>query len=257
MRAISKLLAAVVPCALASPALAGITVTSYRTLAQVNGYAPTSQTQFFEQQTLTNVSPANAQVSGDWMGPNAGGSTPTWHYVGSAQTTSTTAFDADSLTITAAGSFAYVVDTTADFVDPSSTSIYGPGAAANYRGFFETDTLATYGASVQLNQHSGISLGSFEAGFIFNHFNAGEVPVLFQLTGIIPPGHYQILVTSGVGAPNLPNGINHILRGGSFENTLFTVQVPEPNALGVVIATTGITLRRRKGCARAGYYKYK
>jgi hypothetical protein len=43
---------------------------------------------------------------------------------------STTASDGDSLTITAAGSFAYALDTTADFVDPSSSTIYGPGAAA-------------------------------------------------------------------------------------------------------------------------------
>ena len=202
--------------ALASPALAGITVTDYRTVALTNAFAPLSQNQYFAQETLVNVSPALAEVSGDWMGTNAGGTTITWHFVGSSRATSTTAVDADSYTVTAAGSFAYEINTTADFIDPRSSSIYAPGGAANYRGFFELDGPATYTVSVQLNQDSGVSLGSFETGFIFDHFNAGNIPVLFQMTGTIPAGRYQILATTGLGTPLFPNGVNHFDASGGF-----------------------------------------
>ena len=57
MRTIARGLAGLIVCALASPALAGITVTSYQTVALSNGFAPTSQTKYFAQETLTDVSP--------------------------------------------------------------------------------------------------------------------------------------------------------------------------------------------------------
>src|SRR5258708_4968956 len=99
-------------CAPTPPALAGISITHFHTTVEVNGYAPVSQTQYFDQQRLTNVSPVSAQVFDDWWGPNTGGSINTWHYVGSAQIRSTTTFDSNSLAVTGAGAFAYTVDTT-------------------------------------------------------------------------------------------------------------------------------------------------
>jgi len=97
MRTISKGLVALLVSELVSPALAGITVMEYRTVALTNAFARLSQTQYFEQETIVNVSPALAEVSGDWMGTNAGGSTNTWHWTGFARAASNTVFDADSL----------------------------------------------------------------------------------------------------------------------------------------------------------------
>jgi hypothetical protein len=238
-RRFGGVIVAVWACALlaqVAPVGAGLTVTSYRTVAQTNGFSPVGSGQYFAEQRLTNVSPAHAAVSGDWMGPNADGTPNTWHFVGASQATSTTAFDDNSLTVTAAGSFGYEINTTPEFIDPRSASVFSPGGAANYRGFFELDTTATYTASVRLNQYSGISLGNFDTGFIFNEFNFGTVPVLFQVSGTIPAGRYQILGTAGFGVPNLPNGINHDEAAGSFENMVFTVQVPEPTHLGTLFA---------------------
>src|SRR5438876_3559599 len=114
-------------------ARASITVTSYQTIALTNAYAPLDQSAYFDRKVLTNVSPAVADVSDDWTGTNIGGSTATWHWVGSAHTSSITTFSANSLTITGAGSFSYDLTTTAAFVEPTSvTTLYGPGSAANY-----------------------------------------------------------------------------------------------------------------------------
>src|SRR4051794_38611416 len=107
-------------CVVAGPAMAGLTVTSYQTVALTNAFAPLSQDQYFSQQTLANVSPAHAEVSGDWTGTNAGGSTPTWHWTGSAQITSSTAFDGSSLSVTGSGSFGHELTTTTEFIDPRS-----------------------------------------------------------------------------------------------------------------------------------------
>ncbi len=49
MRTISKGLVALLVSALASPALAGITVTEYRTVALTNAFAPLSQTQYLRR----------------------------------------------------------------------------------------------------------------------------------------------------------------------------------------------------------------
>src|SRR5262249_36889259 len=89
----------------ASPALGGPTLALSRTQAQTNAYAPSSQGPYFAEQVLENASPAHAQIFADWMGSNAGGATNTWHWVGTADATSQTDFDANSLTITGAQSF--------------------------------------------------------------------------------------------------------------------------------------------------------
>lgn len=238
---------------LTSPALAGITVTSYQTVAQANAYAPTSQSQYFERQALVNVSPALAHVSGDWMGTNVGGSVNTWHYVGAAQVATATTFDADQLTVTAGGSFAYDITTTLGFVDPSSASIFSPGAAANYEGFFTTDVPVTYAMTGQLNQRGRVQLNSVAGGvgIVFNQSNPTPTPVEVNLTGTIPAGQYRVLITAGLGAPSLPNGVNHYAASGSYENVFFTVRVPEPDAFAGALTMNVTILRRRKWCARA------
>jgi hypothetical protein len=240
------ILAALLVAILAPQASAGITVTSYQTVAETNGYAPSLQGPYFAQQTLENLSPALAEVSGDWTGPNADGTPDTWHFVGTSQASSTTAFDANSYTVTAAGSFVYELNTSADFVDPRP-SVFSPGGAANYRGFFAIDTAARYVLSIRLNQYSGVSLGSFESGFIFNQFNSSANPVMVQFTGTIAAAHYQILATTGTGPANLPNGINHESASGSFEDLTFVVQVPEPTAftVGVTIVLGLMRMRTR------------
>ncbi len=194
------------------------------------------------------MSPALAEVSGDWMGPNAGGSTNTWHFVGTSQSSSTTTLDADALTVTAAGSFAYELNTTADFVDPRSSSIFTPGGAATYNGFFNTDVPTTYAITGQLNRWGRVRLNSLDGAVIFDESNHTTIPMTVSASGTIPPGQYRVLIGAGVGAPNLPNGVNHYITSGRYENVVFTVQVPEPNALGVVIAIGGNALRRRRRC---------
>jgi hypothetical protein len=163
-----------------------------------------------------------------------------------SQATSTTAFDANSLTVTAAGSFAYDLTTTGDFVDPSSDSIYSPGGAADYECYFTLNAPSTYVVNVELDGHSKVFLGSFEAGFIFNQFNVGPAPLLVHLTGTIPVGHYEIGVESGLGVPNFSNGIHQYSANGGFSNFNFSVQVPEPTTLGFVIAVARTICNRKR-----------
>jgi hypothetical protein len=198
-----------------------------------------------EEDRLVNVSPAHVQVSGDWMGPNADGTPNTWHFVGESQAMSTTAFDGGSLAVTAAASFEYEINTTAEFVDPSSGSIFTPGGAANYDGFFELDSAATYTIVVQLNRRGRVRLSSFEGLVVFDRINISPTPMFVNLTGTIPPGHYEILATTSLGAPNFPNGVNHFEADGSFENMVFTVQIPEPTYLGILIAIVVGTVGQR------------
>src|SRR4051794_28559744 len=118
-------------------AFAAITVTSFTTTAETNAYAPFSKAQYFDQKTLTNVSPAVANVADDWTGTNVGGSTNTWHWIGGSHLESTTTFDATSLNVTAAGSFSYDMTTSSDFVDPiHSGGVFTPGGAADYECYF-------------------------------------------------------------------------------------------------------------------------
>ena len=245
MRTIAQLLAGVLLWVLCSPAMAGITVTSFETIAEANGYAPTSQNLYFAQQTLTNISPAHAEVSGDWTGPNSTGTTPTWHFVGSAQASTATTFDTNSLTVTADGSFAYEITTTPDFRDPSSSTIYPPGAAADYNGFFNTDVPATYAMTAELGQWGVVRLNTLSGIEIFDYVNFDPDPVLVNFSGSIKPSAYRVLITAGL-STQLPNGVNHFAASGRFENAVFMVQVPEPNIFGIAPAMILKTMCRRK-----------
>ncbi len=248
MRYHPRIWAGLLVWALASPALAGIMVTSYQTLALTNAFAPLSQTEYFAQHTLVNVSPALAEVSGDWMGTNSGGSTNTWHFVGQSSATSTTTFNADTLTVTASGSFAYEINTTAEFVDPRSSDIYSPSGAANYEALFNTDVPMTYMITAQLNQRGRVRLSSFNGEVVLDVVNPGPAPLLVDRAGTIPAGHYDFLASTSLIASNLPNGINHYARSGGFGKLIFTVQVPEPSALAALIGMLGMILRGPRRC---------
>jgi hypothetical protein len=99
---------------------------------------------------------------------------------------------------------------------------------------------------VQLGQHSGVFLGSLEAGFVFNQFT-GAVPSMVQFSGSIPPGHYNFGANTGLGAPNLFPGQNHITYSGSFSGLSFSVETPEPGCLALllVVAIGKLCERRR------------
>ena len=251
MLTVREILAGLIAWAGASPALGGLSVTSYYTLAQTNGYAPVSQAQYFAEQRLENVSPALAEVSGDWTGPNADGTPDTWHFVGTARATSTTTITADSYSVTGAASFAYTLDTTAAFIDPASTSIFGPSGNALYEGFFQTDVPLDYALAAQLNQRGRVRLVRFGGPEIFDERNSTVVPRLLSLAGTIPPGQYGFFGAAGLGLGNQFNGVNHQERSGSFENLFFTVRVPEPNALGIIVAlVVGMPSMRRPRTAR-------
>ena len=246
MRNALKWLAGVVVWAMASPALGGLVVTSYRTVAQTNGYAPVSQAQYFAEQRLENVSPAVAEVSGDWTGPNADGTPDTWHFRGTSRATSTTTVTADGYTVEASASFAFQLDTTAAFIDPASVSIFAPGATSNYNGFFDTDVPLVYSITAQLNQRGRVRLNQIGGPEIFDENNLNLVPRLLNLAGIIPSGRYQFLATTGFGVPNLPNGINHRAANGGLESLIFTVRVPEPRLLGFAAPVVAMIPRRQR-----------
>jgi hypothetical protein len=233
----------------AASARAGITVTSYQTIAGANGFAPSLQGPYLAQETLENISPALAQVSGDWTGPNADGTPDTWHFIGTSQASSTTTFDADSYTVTAAGSFAYQIDTAATFVDPRPT-VFTPGAGANYEGHFTVDLPAAYSITATLNRLGRVRLSS-ASGFVFNQINGTSIPQFVNLSGTIPAGEYLLLFGAGLGAPNFPNGVNHFEVNGGFENVTFAVQVPEPAAVSSVILIFAASTRTRNRCGCA------
>lgn len=231
----------------AAPALGGLVVTTYRSVAQTNGYAP-SFTQYYVEQRLEEVTPALAEVSGDWMGPNADGTPNTWHFVGTSRATSTTTITADSYTVEAAASFSYSLDTTADFVDPSSISIFSPAGAASYRGFFEIDVPAAYTITAQLNQHGRVRLNQIGGPEIFDESNSNPVPHNLSLAGTVPPGRYQFWAVAGLGLGNLFNGVHHIEHSGGFENVFFTVRIPEPEVLGIGAAVVAMMANRQWRC---------
>jgi hypothetical protein len=230
-------------------ARAGITVTSYSTLAETNGYALSLQGPYFAQQTLENVSPALAQISADWTGPNADGTPDTWHWVGASQANSITTFGANSYTVTAAGSVSCELNTTAEFVDPGP-SVFSPGGAANHEGFFTLDTPATYSITAQLNLRGRVRLSS-ASGFVFNQINGTSIPQFVNLSGTIPSGEYLLVFAAGVGPPNFPNGVNHFSAEGSYRDVMFTVQVPEPAAVSSVILIFAASTRTRNRCGCA------
>jgi len=215
-------------------------VTSYQTVAGTNAYAPLDQSAYFDRQNLTNVSLAVANVSDDWTGTNVGGTETTWHWIGSAQTSTTTAFNANRLTITGAGSFSYDLTTTAAFVEPTSvTTLYGPGSAANYECEFSIDQPASYTLNGQLMQYSLIQISSLSE-LIFRQRNFGVTPVDASSTGALAPGHYYVQVNASFGPPSgLTNGLHHESGGGGFDLISITVQVPEPGA--VILSLFGIS----------------
>jgi hypothetical protein len=234
---------------LCAPAFAGITVTSYQTTAETNGFAPSLQGPYLARQSLENITPALAQVSGDWTGPNEDGTPDTWHYVGTSQASSTTTFDASSYQVTAAGSFAYTLDTTAEFVDPQP-SVFAPGGVGNYNGFFTVGQSAVFSITATLNRLGRVRLNPIGGGpVVFDQTNVTDVPISIHFSGTITPGQYRVLLTAGLAAPNFPNGVNHFTAEGSYQDVVFTVQVPEPNALGVVISIIGARVRRRRPSA--------
>jgi hypothetical protein len=242
----------ILPWAISSPAFGRLVVTSYQTVVSTNGFAPTSQTQYIALQTLANITPAHAEVSGDWTGPNADGTPDTWHFVGTSRATSTTTITPDSYTAEAAAAFAYEINTTPDFVDPRSASVFTPGGAANYNGFFTTDVPLVYVITARLNQRGRVRLNQIGGPEIFDENNLTVIPRLLNLTGVLPPGQYQFLATTSLSAANLPNGVNHYARSGSFENLVFEVRVPEPSLFGLILAVVLGTLpaRRRKSRTR-------
>ena len=242
---LSHLLAAI----LSAPTQAGITVTSYETTALTNGFAPFSLDQYIAQQTLTNISPATAQVSGDWTGPNSDGTPDTWHFVGSSSVASTTTFDVNTFTATASGSFTYTIDTTTGFVDPRAAGgVFTPSGAVDYRAVFQTDVPLQYTITGQLNQWSSMRL-STPSGFIFDRFNTSTTPRFVKLNGTLGSGQYQLVFNASLAVPNFPNGVNHNAASGGYENVTFTVQVPEPLSAWTAIelvALQNVLYRRRR-----------
>ena len=162
----------------------------------------------------------------------------------------TTTFDETRLTVAADGSFAYQINTTADFIDPSSGSIFSPAGAADYEASFTLNTSATYAITAQLNLWGRVSL-SLPSGYIFNQFNSTAAPAFVNLSGLLPPGQYLLIINSSLGAPNLPSGVNHYTASGSFESVVFSVQVPEPAPMEVtatLIMGNLCSRRRRRAC---------
>jgi hypothetical protein len=212
------------------PALGQVAVSSYKTVAETNAYAPLSQDQYFQQQTLTNTSPAIADVAADWTGTNRNGTTTTWHFTGASHTETTTTVANDRIRIVGAGSFSYDLLTTADFVDPGGGSFYRPGGTADYECSFQTFASGRYTLSVQLGRWGHVHLGSVEYGTLFDQFNAGVTPVLVDSSAVLPDGHYFFQVNSGLAAPNLPPGVNHYPASGSFTGLDLLIQAPEPEA---------------------------
>jgi hypothetical protein len=236
----------VLVCGLASLARAGVSVSSYDSQAQANAYAPLDKSAYFATDDHPNVSPAAANVSGNWSGTNIGGSTNTWHMVTSANISTTTASTPSSLTITGGGGFSYDITTVTGFVDPTSvTTLYSPGAAGDYQCYFNTDTPTNYVVSAQLSGYSLIQFFSVTNGTLFlNRIDSGGSPILLNASGTIPAGQYGIRANASLGGPNLPVGINHFAASGSFNNFAFSVQTPEPTTSGVLILLAVIAARQ-------------
>src|SRR5262249_50770986 len=153
----------------------------------------------FQQQILSNVSPAVADAAGDWMGTNFGGTVPTWHWIGSAHASTTTSFSANRLDIAGEGSFSWDITTTPDFFDPGlGVSLYEPGSAANELCHFLLEAPASYSVSVQLNHWSSVSLRSTAGGQILSRVNTGSQPILLTSNGMLPTGDYQIVISTGL-----------------------------------------------------------
>ena len=241
----------VLVCAVAQVVRAGITVSSFDTYAQANAYAPLNKSSYFTTDDNQNVSPATCDVSEDWTGTNVGGTDTTWHMLATAHAASTTTVTPNAFSMTGAGSFSYDITTTATFSEPlQHASLYIPGAVSSVGSVFVIDTPSNYTLSVRLNRLGGVYFASFaEGGVILNQSNFSSIPKIVSISGTIAPGQYQIGVTAKDGGPTgLPDGVNHIIRDGSFGDFAFSLQLPEPtvtaiSALFVVMAVH----RKRKG----------
>src|SRR5262245_24862730 len=103
--AILALLAPVALLALPVAARGGIVINQYKTTAHSNAWTGMAPDPYFLTQTLDNLSPASADVVGDWMGTNYGGSKLTWHWIGHGHMDTVTTLTADRLTTTGSGYF--------------------------------------------------------------------------------------------------------------------------------------------------------
>jgi hypothetical protein len=255
MRVSSRLLVVIAICGGVPPARAGVSVSSYQTVAGTNAFAPLSQSQFFQKQVLTNVSPAQADANGDWSGTNYGGSVDTWHWTGSAHASTLTTFNANALNIAGDGSFNWEISTTADFFDPGRVAtLYAPGAGANLQCLFTVDAPATFALSCQLNSLSSVSLVLQAGGaWIVNQSNFGSRPMTVNASGTLLPGNYQLVSAASLAGIEFTQGQNHEIESGSFSSFSFDLQTPEPVSTGTIVI--GHCCLARHGRRRRGGHK--
>jgi len=110
-----------------------------------------------------------------------------------------------------------------------------------------------YAVTGFLNQFGRVQSNSIGGGvgIVFNQSNPSSSPLALGFTGTVPPGEYRVFIAAGLGASNLPNGVNSYVRSGSFESVVFTVQVPEAGTGAIWIVITLVAAARRKRCAGA------
>jgi hypothetical protein len=233
------------------PVRAGISVSSYDTSAQTNAYAPLDKSSYFTSLEKPNTTPATVDVEEDWSGTNAGGIAETWRWIGAAHANSMTNISANALTISGAGSFSYDLSTNSDFTDPTQVStLFSPLASSGYLCHFSTNVPTAYSLSVQLQGHSGVQLFSLKDGtFVVNETHFGGLPTMVAASGVLPAGDFVVSPAANLAAPILPSGMNHVTGSGSYNDLLFSLNIPEPRTdwftLGVAILLRGRIPRRR------------
>jgi hypothetical protein len=221
-----------------APATAGIIINEYQTTAETNAWAPLTADQYFQKQTLTNVSPAAADAAGDWTGTNVGGTDITWHWVGHGHMQTTTSLSANALAITGSGFFSSDLTTFPGFLNPNFVKVlYVPGSGGSYSCEFTTDSPIAYTASAELWQWSRMSFASFDTGYIFDAMNQTPTPVPAAFGGTLPAGHYFFSAGAGLGGVHINSHDE-----GSLANFIFSAQVPEPGTSALVL--TLIVCRR-------------
>lgn len=256
MRYITSAIILILLLSIVSPAKAGITVTSFDTQAQANAYAPLDKSAYYTDHSAHNTSPAIGNVSEDWTGTNVGGTETTWHMTASVHTDSTTNFNTNALTISGAGSFAYDINTTAGFSEPlQHATLFTPGAISSVGSVFTIDQSANYSLTATLGHLGNVYFASFaEGGVILDKTNFSSIPKLIIMNGTISVGRYQIGVTSNASGPSgLPDGINHVLMSGSYDDFHFTVQVPEPSYSQLALLLVGGLVLQRARSGTSGH----